>query len=105
MKPKKVQDVMVAFPATLGDMLPKWDEIPAEFKHGHTKWNNLAGEWFFSGLQGHFVPKEGIELADAMRHLKCIMGSYEPKHEHKEAGAAYLMSLWFDDFVHAKKKP
>jgi hypothetical protein len=55
--------------------------------------------WFFSGLPKGtvFVPHEGIDPAKAMRHLRAILGSFEPKHEHKEAGVAYLMSQWFKE--------
>lgn len=79
-------------------MVPMAD-IPVEFQHGHTKWNDLASRWFFSGLprETEFVPKAGIDSNVALRHLATIQGSFAPKHEHKEACVAYLMSLWFDD--------
>ena len=35
-------------------------------------------------------------------HLKSILQSFKPKHERKEAGVAYLMSLWFDDIIVVK---
>jgi len=76
-------------------------EIPAEFKNFNrpTKWNELQSTWFYSGLPKgtDFIAKEGIDGAVALRHLRTIQGSFEPKHEHKEACVAYLMSLWFDD--------
>jgi hypothetical protein len=50
------------------------------------------------------VTKEGIDRSVAMRHLKCIMSSWEPQHEHKTAGVAYLMSLWFEKFEYEKVK-
>ena len=28
--------------------------------------------------------------------IAAILASFEPKHEHKEAGAAYLLSQWFE---------
>ena len=49
-------------------------------------------EWFFYGLKdAQFVPNEGIDKGEALRHLGYIMGSWEPQHEHKEAGCAYLL--------------
>jgi hypothetical protein len=32
------------------------------------------------------------------------MSSWEPKHEHKEAGCAYLLSEFFDDVNYKKAK-
>lgn len=99
-KPHKIDDATLAFPASVRSLMPAMDGIPDEFcdLNGRTKWNVLTSKWFFTGLRGKFVPKPGINLNDAMRHLSAIMGSYEPKHEHKEAAVSYLMSLWFDRF-------
>ena len=58
----------------------------------------LAKDWFFRGAKlGKLTPKNGIDAQAAIRHVRYCMGSWEPKHEHKEAGCAYLLSLWFDD--------
>ena len=83
-------------------LLPKWDTIPDEFRRNRgTKWNEIQSRWFYRGLpkETQFIPKEGIDVNIAIRHLKAIQGSFEPKHEHKEAGVAWLMSLWFEDIV------
>jgi len=105
MKPQSVTDLEMSFPARIEHLMPPYSEIPQEFKDGHTKWNNLFSDWFFSGLSSlSITPKEGIKLEDARRHLHCVMGSFEPKHEHKEAACAYLMSLWFEDAKWEKKK-
>ncbi len=98
MKPKDVSDVDMTFPASVKHMMPKWEEIPEEFKRGHGKWNDLMSDWFDRGLKSLSVtPKEGIDQNKAIRHLSCILRSFEPKHEHKEAAVAYLMSQWFED--------
>lgn len=77
--------------------LPKWEEIPKEFKDGHTTWNALFNTWFYNGLKkSQITVKTGVDKNNALRALKAIIGSFEPKHEHKEAGAAYLMSQWFE---------
>ncbi len=75
------------------------DKIPPEFtRHGGTVWNNLASRWFFCGLDKSLLkPKDGIDMVDALTHLKYCIESWEPKHEHKQAGVAYLMSLWFEE--------
>jgi len=44
-----------------------------------------------------YLPKEGIDPQMAFRHIKACLGDWGPKHEHKFAGCAYLLSLWFDD--------
>jgi hypothetical protein len=95
-QPQQVSDVQVAFPATVvGTLLPPMDEIPEEFHSGNHPWCRFVSKLFFSG--GHLpVSREDVDRANAARHLKCVLGSFEPKHEHKEAGAAYLMSLWYE---------
>lgn len=93
--PTKVGDVDVAFPASVKHLMPSMEEIPKEFQRGRTYWSTLTSEWFFRGLKSLPTSKEGVDRNQALRHLKCIMGSFEPRHEHKEAAVAYLMSLWF----------
>lgn len=96
--PADVSDVKVAFPGSVGDLLPPQEKIPDAFKrHNGTEWNKIVGDWFFKGLPAgtDFVPNKGVEPKAALRHLKTIMGSFDPKHEYKEAAVAYLMSLWF----------
>lgn len=99
-KPRDLSDVDVAFGAA-GEclrLMPAMEDIPAEFKRWHgTPYNELQAKWFYEGLDaGVLVAKPGIDRNTALRHLQTIQGSWEPKHEHKEAGVAYLMSLWFD---------
>lgn len=106
MQPKTVDQLTMVFPAkVVGDYLPPYEEIPEEFKRTKTKWNHVVCEWFFKGLPKgtKFVPKEGIDRERALRHIQTCLGSFEPKHEHKEAGVAYLMSLWFEDIVLPEK--
>jgi hypothetical protein len=97
-QPQPVSDLELAFGGQMSRLLPPPSEIPDEFHHGHTKWNKLQQTWFFRGLSGvTWSPKPGIDQAAAIRHLKAIQASWEPKHEHKEAAVAYLASLWFED--------
>jgi hypothetical protein len=102
LNPKKVIDVEIAFGGDIGELLPSMDDIPDEFDlPGNTKWNKIISMWFFQGLppETKFIPKDGIDSNDALRHIAAILRSFEPKHEHKESGCAYLMSLWFDDVI------
>ena len=93
--PIPVSRADIAFGGKAMDILPPYRDIPEEFKRGGTQWNKWQRDWFFTGLQCYPVPKDGIDLNLAMANLKCANGSFEPKHEHKEAGVAYLASLWF----------
>ena len=99
--PKELSAVEVAFPANVNHLLPAWESIPSEFKRfGANQWTRLAAQWFFSGLPKETVaelkPRDGIDKAKALRHVQACLGSFKPKHEHKEAGCAYLLSLWFE---------
>lgn len=95
--PKVVSDVMLAFPADVVGLLPAEREIPEEFWRPND-WERFAMHWFMHGLteSAEFYCKDGVDGATAVRHLQAILGSYQPKHEHKIAGVAYLCSLWFD---------
>lgn len=96
-QPTKVDALDAAFGgANINDLLPPYDEIPEEFKQQTNKWVLWQQQWFFSGLERAPKPKDGIDGNAAMRHLQAIQGSFDPKHEHKEAGVAYLASKWFE---------
>jgi hypothetical protein len=98
---KEVSDLQIAFGGSVQELMPAYKEIPMEFREGHTKWNQVFNDWFFHGLKNAtFRPKEGIDPEKALRHLKAIMSSFWPKHEHKEAAVAYLLSQWFHDVTY-----
>lgn len=87
--------------------MPKYDTVPDEFKmrRGNPYCDAVSG-WFFSGasrdgdalvVSGEkFTPKPGVDANKALAAIKAVLGSFEPKHEHKEAGCAYMLSEWFD---------
>jgi len=108
-QPKEVMNLDMAFgPKDLKEYLPSWEEIPQVFKDERVevkKWIQIVDDWFFGGIQ-HIVatPKVGVDKGIALRHIKTILGSYEPSHEHKTAGVAWLLSLWFDVFEYQKVK-
>lgn len=106
-KPQPVTDAKLAFPASVSHLMPAMEDIPIEFKRfdPRHKWLRFQGDWFFSGIQDlKITPKDGIDELAAMRHLTCIQGSFEPKHEHKTAAVAYLASLWFKDVTYTTVK-
>ena len=79
-------------------LLPKKNEIPDGFDTHWNKWNKAVTTWFFDGIRKDaFSVKEGIDKDKAFKHLSAVISSWDLKHEHKTAGAAYLMSLWFSD--------
>jgi len=79
-------------------LLPKMNELPDEFDNHYNKWNKAVSTWFFEGIRKDaFTVKEGIDKDKAFKHLAAVISSWDLKHEHKTAGAAYLMSLWFSD--------
>jgi hypothetical protein len=95
--PQEVDALDMAFGRTKGLMPPR-DSIPEEFDRFNGTWGNrLFNDWFYGGVKNlQLTPKPGIDKAKAMSHIRSIMGSFEPKHEHKETACAYLFDLWFD---------
>ena len=111
--PKEVNNLDLGFgPNNLNAYLPTWEEIPQEFKTSDmrgrgeaAKWVKIVDDWFFSGLQNLVaIPKAGIDKNIAMRHIVTILHSFDPPHEHKTAGVAWLLSQWFDVFDYQVEK-
>jgi len=79
--------------------LPKMEDIPDKFK-GSNIFVQISEKWSFSGLTSledeGLTPKKGVDLREAMLALRACLTSWEPSHEHKHAGVAYLLSEWFD---------
>lgn len=67
------------------------------FYNGQTKYNALFSSLFFSGGKLDFKKNLDMELKqNALPYLKAFMGSFEPKHEEKEAISALLLSELVD---------
>jgi hypothetical protein len=106
-EPKDITGVDAVFPTTIEGFLPAMKDIPKEFKENgaDNKWLKLFNQMFFCGGKfGKITAKPGIDAQKAFRHIRYCMGSFEPQHERKEAGCAYLMSLWFED-IEFQPKP
>jgi hypothetical protein len=90
--PKPVTDLDIAFGGSVTSLMPPYGSVTPT-----REWKDLQARWFFKGLpkETTFEPKPGIDPALAIRHLKAIQGSWEPKHEHKEQAVAFLLSEWF----------
>ena len=95
-------DVDIAFPTKT--CLPPYDEVPDDFKgfrgRGDAKpFVEAVSSLFFNGgklADFGLTFKPGVDQTKAGRALRVCLGSWEPKHEHKIAGAAYLLSQWCD---------
>jgi hypothetical protein len=98
-KPIPVTKPETVFGGDIEKLMPAMADIPDEFYRSSNEWVKIQSHWFYKGLPGTTVvkPKEGINTKEAFDHLSAIQSSFEPKHEHKMAGIAYLMSLWFDE--------
>lgn len=77
------------------EILPPMSEIPEAFKQDSNPWVKWQTDWFYRGLEKLPQAKEGIDRDLALANLKCVQSSWEPKHQHKKAGVAYLAHLWF----------
>ena len=80
--------------------LPPYDDIPEEFKRRSHPCAEFVSRWFFRGLTdsdlARLTPRDGVDRDKAMRAIGAALRSFEPKHEHKEAGCAYLLDQWFE---------
>lgn len=94
--PQEISDEMVAFPAyVVGTLLPNRDDIPEEFERLSSPWVKLVDQWFFCGIRMEdLIFKPEIDVDAALRHLRACLHSFQPKHEHKVSGIAYLLYLW-----------
>lgn len=100
--PKIISDSDLTFGSRIDHLIPAMEIIPKEFHMcSNNKWVHIVETWFFKGLpkETQFIPADGIDKTQAMRHVNCVMRSWKPKHEHKTAACAYLLSLWFKDII------
>ena len=87
--------------------MPPWEYVPSGFKNNKNPYCKAVSSWFFEGGTGNskafatangakFKPKEDVDGEKAMRAIRAVLGSFDPKHEHKIAACAYMLSEWFD---------
>ena len=99
---RDVSDVDLAFPASVKGFLPPYEDLPKDAKGfrpagEYAAWGRFVSDWFYRGLGSlELKPREGVDEAKALRHIKYVMGSWEPKHEHKMAGVVWLLHEWFE---------
>lgn len=94
MQPKEVSALDMAFPTSVKGYLPVYKDVPDEIRRG--PYADFISKWFFVGEDlSCLVARDGVDRDKALRHIQYCMGSWEPKHEHKEAGCAMLLHEWF----------
>jgi len=99
---QEIDDATLAFPATVLHLMPKMEDIPEV--RNRSKWNELFADWFYCGLEKlELKPKEGVDKDKALRHIGAIMGSFQPKHEDKEAAVVFLFAEWFEEATWTNK--
>ncbi len=87
--------------------MPKMADIPEDFhRHHGTPYNDAVSHWFFAGARSdgqdlivdgeRFSPRPGVDGTKALAAIRAVLGSFAPKHEHKEAACAYMLSEWFE---------
>jgi len=89
----EVRDVDLAFPTIKTDKNLLMEAKSRGFYNGHTPFNKLFSTLFFNGGRidiKNDIPEDFKEAA--LRYLKAFMGSWEPKHEEKEAICALILS-------------
>ena len=101
----EMTDLDMAFPECIKEWMPDYDDIPVEFRNFDNKWTWFQRNWFYNGIKIiEIKPKPGIDSKAAMRHLRAILGSFEPNYYHRGAAVAFLASLWFDDMKYILAK-
>jgi hypothetical protein len=103
---KSVTGADLAFGGPIRDLMPAYRDLPREYPD-RGKWLDLVDDWFFSGLKSFdSKPRAGVDKGKAMAHVRAIICSFEPSHEHKREGCAWLLSQWFESpkWTVAKRK-
>lgn len=95
----KLTKLDLAFPANVIHMMPPYAELRTANYPRKRELEALVSRWFFSGMKNlKTKPREGVDVTKALAHLKCVLSSFEPSHEHKTAAVAFLINEWFEEF-------
>jgi hypothetical protein len=106
MMPVEVDDAEIAFPASVTHLMPPNIAEIYRNRAYPPEMEKIFALWFFKGVSiVEAVPKPGVDKLRALRHIRCIMGSHQPKHEHKTAAVAYLLGEWFEKFEVQELRP
>jgi hypothetical protein len=89
----EINDIELVFGTTKA--LPKYEDVPEEFKRGSNLYvRAVSGLFFHGGLLSEYGLKvrDGLDALNVHRAISAHLCSWEPKHEHKEAGVALMLS-------------
>jgi hypothetical protein len=93
--PQGVKDVDIAFPGDITYLMPPLGEDSKPSQRAY----RLASNWFYIGVKDlKCTMKPSIDGTKALRHISCILRSFQPKHEHKMEAAARLIDMWFEEY-------
>jgi hypothetical protein len=86
--------------------MPKFDTLPEEFRRERSLYCAAVSHWFYGGAKRdgdtliidgkRFKAKPGVDATKALKAIKAVLGSWEPKHEHKIAACGFMLSEWFE---------
>ena len=78
--------------------MPKFATLPEEFQRERHPACKFVETWFYRGVKVEDFPaaRKGVDAIKARRAIGAVLRSFEPKHEHKIAGAGFLANEWFD---------
>lgn len=88
--------------------MPEFKTLPDDFRDWQSNpYCNAVSSWFYDGGTGNgqafatadgtkFKPKDGVDGHAALSAIRAVLGSFDPKHEHKIAACGYMLSEWFD---------
>ena len=92
-----------AFPANAYDWLPSQKAMSKDFNEAlrwmDSNWGRLVSEWFFSGGEAPVKIKKNVSEEDAKKAfliVRTALGSFQPAHEHKIAGCAWILDKYFE---------
>ena len=88
---ESITPVEMAFSTTR--LLPAMEDIPKEFLKGNV-YIRLVNALFYGQTlpEGDIEMREGFSFEALNRAVRAHLQSWSPKHEHKMAGVAYMMS-------------
>lgn len=84
------------------------EDLPESFREGwqYNEYCRAVSSWFYKGAKAYpngivlgdhvFVAKTEVDAGKALAAIEAVLGSFEPKHEHKIAACGYMLSEWFE---------
>jgi len=90
-QPRAVSDMDLAF-GGIDCLMPPKEAIPRDlYRFGNGNWGSrLFNDMFYAGLTKlEIQAKPGVDREKALRHIKTIMRSFEPKPERQTCSGQY----------------